>query len=105
MLDRRELDKLLNSFIDTLPNKVNVDNRIQSDEGISQHNNSLASVGEVENLLKNVMEQYLLILAQNILIIQAIFVLLHILYNCCLFLLIMEVLLFLMHITHILKMC
>ena len=28
MLDRRELDKLLNSFIDTLPNKVNVDNRI-----------------------------------------------------------------------------
>lgn len=34
----------------------NVDNRIQSDEGISQHNNSLASVGEVENLLKNVME-------------------------------------------------
>ena len=28
MLARRELDKLLNSFIDTLPNKVNVDNRI-----------------------------------------------------------------------------
>ena len=56
----------------------NVDNRIQSDEGISQHNNSLASVGEVENLLKNVMEQYLLILVQNILIIQVIFVLLHI---------------------------